>query len=79
MCLNVRSAFYNEAQRSSIRAVADFKAISCPPPQKFIKCTDLQINAVPAIALIHCVCPAWASGIEDIKIFQRVEVPYVRG
>jgi len=26
----------------------------------------------------HCVCPAWASGIEDTKIFQRVKVPYVR-
>src|SRR5690554_380901 len=23
--------------RSSIRAVADFKAITCPPPQKFVK------------------------------------------
>ncbi len=28
--------------------------------------------------LLHCVCPAWASGIEDTKIFQRVKVPYVR-
>ena len=27
---------------------------------------------------IFCVCPAWASGIEDTKIFQRVKVPYVR-
>ncbi|WP_339699971.1 hypothetical protein [Algoriphagus aquimarinus] len=26
-----------------------------------------------------CVCPAWASGIEDIKLFQRVKVPYVGG
>ena len=25
-----------------------------------------------------CVCPAWASGIEDTKLFQRVKVPYVR-
>ncbi len=28
--------------------------------------------------LAPCVCPAWASGIEDTKIFQRVKVPYVR-
>jgi len=25
------------------------------------------------------VCPAWASGIEDTKLFQRVKVPYTRG
>ena len=23
----------------------------------------------------RCVCPAWASGIEDTKLFQRVKVP----
>jgi len=46
--------FYNDAQRSSIRAVADFKAITCPPPQKFIKCTDLRFTTSPTIALIHC-------------------------
>ena len=27
---------------------------------------------------IICVCPVWASGIEDTKLFQRVEVPYRR-
>ena len=27
---------------------------------------------------IDCVCPAWASGIEDTKLFQRVKVPYAR-
>jgi hypothetical protein len=26
----------------------------------------------------YCVCPAWASGIEDTKLFQRVKVPYER-
>ncbi|WP_209332406.1 hypothetical protein [Lunatimonas salinarum] len=41
-------------QRSSIRAVADFKAITCPPPQKFIECTDLDFTTAPAIALIQC-------------------------
>jgi hypothetical protein len=25
-----------------------------------------------------CVCPAWASGIEDTKLFQRVKDPYAR-
>lgn len=24
------------------------------------------------------MCPAWASGIEDTKLFQRVKVPYAR-
>ena len=27
---------------------------------------------------IPCVCTAWASGIEDTKLFQRMKVPYVR-
>ena len=25
------------------------------------------------------MCPAWASGIEDTKLFQRVKVPYAQG
>jgi hypothetical protein len=37
-----------------IATVADFGAITCPPPQKFIKCTDLDFTASPAIALIQC-------------------------
>src|SRR5690606_5879883 len=48
------SAFLHWLQRPSIRAVADFKAISCPPPQKFIKCTDLDFTTSPAIAFIQC-------------------------
>ncbi|EMY79942.1 hypothetical protein pgond44_14338 [Psychroflexus gondwanensis ACAM 44] len=35
-----------------IRAVADFKPISCPPPQKFNKCTNLEFTTSHAIALI---------------------------
>src|SRR5690606_15666731 len=42
------------AQRSSIRAVADFKAITCPPTQNFIKCINLKFITSPAIALIQC-------------------------
>ena len=41
-------------QRSSIRAVADFKAITCPPTQNFIKCINLKFITSPAIALIQC-------------------------
>ena len=41
-------------QRLSLRAVADFKAITCPPPQRFIKCKDIELRASPAIALIQC-------------------------
>lgn len=41
-------------QRLSIRAVADFEAITCPPAQKFIKCTDLEFTTAPAIAFIQC-------------------------
>ena len=41
-------------ERLSIRAVADFKAITCPPPPKFIRCTDLDCSTSPAIAFIHC-------------------------
>src|SRR5690606_4853634 len=44
-------------KRSSIRAVADFKAITCPLPPKFIKCTDLRFTTSPAIALIQCCMP----------------------
>src|SRR5690606_13936320 len=40
-----------------IRAVADFKAIICPLPQKFIKCADLDFTTSPAIALIQCCMP----------------------
>lgn len=29
------------------------------------------------MAHTFCVCPAWASGVEDTKLFQRVKVPYV--
>src|SRR5690554_5317154 len=46
--------FLHDAQRSSIRAVADFEAITSPPPPKFIKCTDLDFTISPAIALIQC-------------------------
>src|SRR5690606_5156013 len=54
MCLFARWLFQHVAQRSSIRAVADFKAITCPPPPKFIKCTDFEFTTSPAIALIQC-------------------------
>ena len=47
-------ALLGDRQRSSIRAVADFKAITCPPPQKFINCTDFDFTTSPAIALIQC-------------------------
>ncbi len=46
--------FYACTQRSSIREVADFKAINCPPPQEFITCTDLEFTTSPAIAFIQC-------------------------
>ena len=41
-------------QRSSIIVVSDFKAVTCPPPPKFIKCTELDFTTPPAIALIQC-------------------------
>lgn len=41
-------------QRSSIRAIADCKAITWPQPQKFIKCSDLEFTTWPAIAFIQC-------------------------
>jgi hypothetical protein len=44
----------NVPERSSIKAVADFKAIICPPPPKFIKCADLDFTTSPAIAFIQC-------------------------
>jgi len=49
--------FLHCLQRSSIRAVADFKAITCPPPPKFIICTDLEFTTSPAIAFIQCCMP----------------------
>jgi hypothetical protein len=32
----------------------------------------------PVVEYMQCVCPAWASGIEDTKIFQSVKDPYTR-
>jgi len=52
--ISIKDVVLNYAQRSSISAVADFKAITCPPLQKFIKCTDFDFTTSPAIALIHC-------------------------
>src|SRR5690554_67320 len=60
---------YNERQRSSIRAVADFKAIICPPLPKFIKCTDFEFITLPAIALIQCwAIVLYCSGSAAIEI-----------
>jgi hypothetical protein len=42
-------------------------------PQMCLRSTE------PPLLPNACVFPAWASGIEDIKLFQRVKVPYVRG
>src|SRR5690606_34604170 len=43
MCLNVRLAFYNEAQRSSISVVRDFDAIRCRSTAKFIRSKNAQL------------------------------------
>ena len=40
-----------------VRAVAGFKATTCLPPQKFIKCTDLDFTTSTAIAFIQCCMP----------------------
>jgi hypothetical protein len=37
-----------------------------------------QITLSAPCFLRCCVCPAWASGIEDTKLFRRVKVPYAR-
>jgi hypothetical protein len=62
----------------SIRIVADCVELSCQITRKLKRATTLDFTTVSAIILIHCVCPAWASGIEDTKFFQRVKVPYER-
>ncbi len=53
----VTGSFYTCCQRPSIRAVADFRAITCPPPPRFIKCIDLEFTTSPAIAFIQCCMP----------------------
>ncbi len=32
-----------------------------------------QMSTDPVMVYTRCVCPAWASGIEDTKLFQRVK------
>jgi len=58
---------------------ADFEALNCLPALNLIRSTKLHLSTEPAFLPNPCVCPTWASGIEDIKLFQRVKVPYVRG
>jgi hypothetical protein len=38
----------------------------------------LKIKKKPRMEYAQYVCPAWASDIEDIIIFERVQVPYRR-
>ena len=45
---------FNAPQRSSIRAVADFKAVVCARPQWFAKGIKHEFTTSPAIAFIQC-------------------------
>ena len=45
---------------------------------KIVKRDNFGFDTFPAIAYTHCVCPAWASGIEDTELFKRVKVPYAQ-
>jgi hypothetical protein len=56
---------------------ADFEALNCLPALNLIRSTKLHLSTEPAFfAKRLCVCPVWASDIEDITLFQRVQVPY---
>jgi hypothetical protein len=47
------------SQRPRIRAVEDFKAITFPLPQNFIKCAGLDFTTLPALLLYNIVCPCF--------------------
>jgi hypothetical protein len=48
-------------------------------PQEFSGVGDKLrsiLTTDPAMTCMYCVRPVWASDIEDITLFQRVQVPY---
>ena len=51
------------------------KPILCPPDRMLFSCNIFIYNQSARICYSRCVCPAWASGIEDTKLFQRVTCP----
>jgi hypothetical protein len=74
-----RSVFTLAANVFGLCVRAGFGAQNCQPALHLIRSTKLQVCTSPRLTQNPCVCPAWASDIEDIKLFQRVKVPYVRG
>jgi hypothetical protein len=55
---------------------ADFEALNFLPALNLIRSTKLHLSTEPAFLPNACVCPVCASDIEDITLFQRVQVPY---
>jgi hypothetical protein len=57
LCFNAVAGFSSTEANVQVKRVSrDFKAITCPPQQKFNKCTDLEFTTSPAIALKQCCC-----------------------
>jgi len=48
---------------------AGLGAIHCLAYRSFLGAKMLNLT----IKLMQCVCPAWATGIEDTTLFQRVQ------
>jgi hypothetical protein len=48
-------------------------ALTCQTATQFERIETLTITSLHAITYTKCVCRAWASGIEDTKLFQSVE------
>jgi hypothetical protein len=71
--LSAHLSFYTCCQRLAICGRWGFKARNYQTVAILSNCTKVEITHNPRLRYIACVCPAWASGIEDTKIFQRVK------
>lgn len=58
--------------------VRDYEAISYQFTPNFFTSHKRSKTSETRMHYTMCVCPVWASGIEDAKLFQRVKVTCAR-